>query len=106
MSSNSSAFAISPSASIKNPEISRFAITTANVEETFTFPANTKYFRIQNEGVRFIRLAYSSGETADGGDYTQIAPFDSLSVSGIEQTSVTIYLRSPGTETLSIEIWK
>lgn len=106
MSGNASSFAISPSGVLKNPTITRVTIAAANTEEPFAFPLNTKFFHVQNEGARNVRISYVVGETADGGDYFTLTPWDSRVVSGIGQNNVTIYLRSPGTETLSIEIWK
>ena len=106
MSANSSSFAISPSASLKNPEVIRHTIALANTEESFIFPANTKYFTIQNEGQRFVRVAYAIGETNDGGNFYVLPPFDSRTINGIEMSSVTIYLRSSGAEIVTFDIWK
>lgn len=92
--------------SIRNPTAIRYTIQVINTEESIVLPANTKTYVLRNVGKRFIRLAFATGQIALG-EYLTLAPFEPAPCPGIiNQTSLTLFVYSPGLETLEIEIWR
>jgi len=88
-----------------SPTIIAFDLTAANTEESYTLPANSTYFCVQNRGKTVLRLAYDALETADNGNYLSIFPGSERSVDSISSPLTTIYLRAGTASRVEIESW-
>lgn len=89
---------------VTTPSTANITIAVANVEESYAFPANTKHFKLKNVGSKILKIAYVSGETTTK-PFT-IYPGETHAVDGITAGNVTIYLQSPGTIPVQLEIWQ
>lgn len=93
-----------PSGGISIPWSSRFQIAAVDTEEEFIFPANTKQYKIFNDGNAVLKLSYQ--EFQSNTEFIPIYPGDSHEVWGITAPSVTIYLQSPKQINVSLEYWQ
>jgi hypothetical protein len=85
------------------PRIVVIDVTVANEEVAYSFPVNTKHFKMYNDGGYIAKFSYE--ETGSAANYYPLYPGDEHSVYGISAPSVNIYLQSPGQIKLRIEIW-
>ena len=88
---------------LTNPTTKTFPITAGFVEFSRTFPDDTKYFRIHNDGPYVLKVAYQQDESDI--NYVPVYPGDDMKVYGIVAASVTLYMQSPVPITLHIESW-
>lgn len=79
---------------LANPETKSVTISSVNIEQSYALPNNTKHFKIFNLGNYILKVSYQSTES--GTNYFPVYPYDSHEVYGISQTTVTIYIQSPG----------
>ena len=92
---------------LKNPTTLRYTITVINTEETVALPSGTRTYIIKNVGKKFVKVAYDTGDIALGSYYT-LAPFEERQVPGTLRgnISTTLYVSSPGLETIELDIWR
>lgn len=93
-----------PSGGISIPATETVVIALANTEQSYTFPANTKQFRIFNDGKYLAKVSYQATES--GTNYYPVYPGDEYKVYGISAPSITIYVQSTGTNNLRLEYWR
>lgn len=74
---------------VTTPVISNPVITFANVEQSFTFPANTVRFKIKARETSTITISYVSAS-----EYITIYPGSEYDEDNIERGSLTIYIKS------------
>lgn len=89
---------------LANPESDSITIAVVNTEETYAFPNNTKHFKIFNYGNYVLKVSYQALGSAT--DFIPVYPGSFHEVYGINQTTVTIYIQSPGLIPVKFEIWK
>lgn len=87
--------------SLSIPNVLNYQIASPNTEESFVLPNNTKFFRLQSIGNYVVYLSYAPLAT----EFFTIYPNATHEISGIAATSVTIYVRSPGTPKIEVETW-
>lgn len=73
--------------------VENVTIALANIEQSHTFPANTKGFLIQTRGLGRLKLSFTSG--ASGTTYYTIWAGAYYSQNNINAASTTIYFQSP-----------
>jgi hypothetical protein len=90
--------------SVTTPTISNIPIPTANVEQSFVIPDNTKRLRISARGNAKIQIAFLPGQTSS--NYITIHPGNVYEESNILTTSKVLYFRSSkSNEVLEILNW-
>lgn len=87
------------------PTIANTAMTSANTEYSYTFPAGTRRFRIKLRALNaLLKIAFVSGES--GSNYITVPYGDDLEMRAKIGGS-TIYFQSPtASQVAEIETWK
>lgn len=92
---------LSTGSALSSPAVHNVVIAAADVEQSFTFPANTRRFVIKPRGHGKIRLAHIATESAS--NYLTIWPGAFYCSPEFAASAKTIYFQSP-VEGLSIEM--
>lgn len=87
------------------PTIENTAMTSANTEYSYTFPAGTKKFRIKLRALNaLLKVAFVEGES--GSNYITIPYGDHMTVEA-KVGGATIYFQSPtASQVAEIQTWK
>lgn len=84
---------LATTSSLEFPTIVNVAIATANVEQSHTFPADTKRFFVKPRGAGKIKLAHIATESAT--NYITIWPGAVYDSNEVKANPYTIYFQSP-----------
>lgn len=86
-------FGPAPAPTLTAPIVQNVTVAAANVEQSHTFPADTKTFLIQARGNGKLKLAYAPGTS--GTSYLTLFPGTYHARDDINRASTTIYFQSP-----------
>lgn len=84
---------LATTSSLELPTIINVAIASANVEQSHTFPVDTKRFLVKSRGVGKIKLAHVATESAT--NYITIWPGAVYDSQEVKANPYTIYFQSP-----------
>jgi len=85
------------------PVIANISVPTANIEQSYSLPSNTKRFKLQARGDSKIQLAYTNGQT--NVQFITVFPGNDYNEINIEG-SLTLYFRTnKNNETIEILSW-
>lgn len=88
---------------LTTPNIANVTANIKNTEYSYTFPVNTKKYKISARGNSKIKLAFNSGESAT--NFVTIHPGNSYEESGLN-VSITVYFQtSKDSEVIEILSW-
>jgi hypothetical protein len=89
---------------LTTPNIQNITTVLANTEYSYTFPINTKKFKIRARGNAKLQLAYTLGQTIT--NYITIVAGNTHEESGLSVTSLTAYfISNKAGEVVEISSW-
>lgn len=79
--------------SVSLGKVENVSVAAPNVEQSHTFPANTKSFMVQARSPGKLKMSFTSGTS--GSNYYTIFPGAFYRQDEIDSASTTIYFQSP-----------
>lgn len=88
---------------IATPTLATVTLTTANQEYSYSIPAGSKRFKVQNRETGLVKIYYSTGAS----DYWTMWPGNCYEIEGLaKEITTTLYFKSPkASQILEIETW-
>lgn len=95
---------VAGAAGVTTPVITNIAVPTANTEQSYAFPSDTKKFIMRARGNARLQIAYIALQS--GTNYITVAPGNVYEEIDLNITSTTIYFQSSkSSETVEILSW-